>query len=85
MQMLNKHNQYKGVKLLEKFIHPFYVWELNDDRKTYTSPAHDRSPLWIFHIMNEKAKHPELMDTFLDGNYGQIFRKIIKWNAAYIS
>ena len=27
----------------------------------------------IFHIMNEISQHPELMDTFLVGNYCHIF------------
>ena len=34
--------------------------------------AQDRSPFCILHIMNEISQHPDLMDTFLNGNHFQI-------------
>ena len=47
--------------------------------------AQDRSPFYIFNVMNEISQNPELLDTFLVVNHCHIFRKIIKSNIVNMS
>ena len=66
--------------MTSKKVIPYQVFCLHDsnglrhvDKDVFISTAQDRSPFYIFHIMNEISQHPDLMDTFLVGNHWYIF------------